>query len=70
MSGTSEKFLQRLFDFDKNSVTNEQLTRLDSILARDDCQPDVLERSSVLCYRLCLWLRAIVEYAKQRQQAH
>ena len=57
MSGSSDQFLQRLFDVDKDHITNKQLTQINSILARDDCQPAALLEISSLCHRLSLWLR-------------
>ncbi|CAF1060168.1 unnamed protein product [Rotaria sordida] len=70
MSGSKNGFLQRLFNVDKDNINNEQLERLKSILARNDCQPVELANISSLCSKLGLWLRTILEYATQRQQSN
>ncbi|CAF3786352.1 unnamed protein product [Rotaria sp. Silwood1] len=70
MSGNKNDFLQRLFNFDKDNINNEQIERLKSILARNDCQPAHLASISTLCSKLGLWLQAILEYATQRQQSN
>ena len=70
IGGNSDQFLQRLFDLDKDSISLEQLKRLDSILGRTDCQPGELANVSSLCHQLGLWLRAIVAHTTQRQQTH
>jgi len=70
MSVGREQFLDQLFYLDKDNINNKQIEKLKSILARDDCQPAELTRVSSLCSQLCLWLRAIVEYATHRQKVH
>ncbi len=70
MAGGRDAFLQRLFTVDKDNINDKQLEKLKSILARDDCQPSMLESTSILCSRLGVWLRAIVEYAIQHKQTH
>lgn len=67
MGGHRDAFLERLFNIDKNNITDKQMEKLESILARDDCQPAQLDKVSALCSKLGLWLRAIVEYTAQRQ---
>lgn len=69
MSGAKDQFLERLFQFDKNNINNKQLDKVNSILARDDCQPDQLAKLSIVCARLGSWLRAVVAYATQRQKS-
>ncbi len=60
-------FLDHLFQLNKDTISDKQLEKLKAILARDDCQPDHLASISSLCSKLCLWLRALVEYAAQQQ---
>jgi len=69
MAGGRDEFLEKLFKLDKDNISNKQLEKLKSILGRDDYQPAALASMSSLCSKLCLWLRAIVEYATQQQGA-
>lgn len=68
MSGSRDDFLQRIFTIDKDNINDEQLEKLKSILAQDDCQPAQLAKLSRLCSKLRLWLQAVVEYATERQK--
>jgi hypothetical protein len=67
-AGSKDEFLERLFKLDKDNINDKQLEKLNSILARDDCQPANLAKVSLLCSKLGLWLRAIVAYATQQRQ--
>ncbi len=69
MSGNRDQCFGRLFKVDKDHISSKQLEKLKSILARDDCEPTALANVSSFCSSLCLWLRAIVQYATQRQEA-
>jgi hypothetical protein len=69
MSGGKDAFLARLFTVDKDNISNKQLEKLKSILARDDCQPAELSKIAELSCKLSLWLRAIVQFATERQTA-
>ncbi|CAF1078048.1 unnamed protein product [Rotaria sp. Silwood1] len=52
ISGGKNDFLERLFNFDKTSINNHQLERLESILAQHECEPDALACISFLCSKL------------------
>lgn len=57
-----------LQDFDKDSVTEEKLTRLKSILARSECQPEQMRQASPACYDVYNWLKTLAEYSTLRHQ--
>jgi hypothetical protein len=65
MFRSRNEFLERLFTLDKDKINNEQLEKLKSILARDECHPANLAKVSLLCSKLGIWLRAIVAYTTQ-----
>ncbi len=66
MGGSQEDFIQKLLSFDKDRISDEQLTRLGVILSREECKPKMVAGTSQACHALYLWLQAILEYANQR----
>ncbi|CAF0804976.1 unnamed protein product [Adineta steineri] len=68
MAGDYAQFLKRLFDLDQDHISQEQITKLNSIFDQYECQPDELKNISQLYYTLSKWLRAILVYTKQQQQ--
>ncbi|UJR17561.1 hypothetical protein I4U23_004457 [Adineta vaga] len=64
----ADKFLQRLFDLDKDQINSEQIKKLNIILNQDECQPNELKRISSLCHELGTWLRAVLKYTTEKQQ--
>jgi dynein heavy chain len=64
----NDQFLHKLVGFDVNTVSEDQVSRLTSLLARDECQPDRVAQVSPACHSICLWLRAIVNCANLQRQ--
>jgi hypothetical protein len=62
------QFLNKLLCFDVSSITDDQLSRLTSIVARDECQPACVTNVSLACRCICLWLRAVLECANLQRQ--
>src|SRR5690348_2074954 len=60
-------FIKMFFDFDKDHIQDEQLTRLECYLARDDMQPERMTRFSRIGGHLLAWIRAMLNYGRMRQ---
>lgn len=57
------QLLTMLINYNKDQVTEEQLTRLTSILALPECEPERVRKCSLAGYELCLWLIAVAQYS-------
>jgi hypothetical protein len=67
---TDGPLIQRLHNFDRDQVTDEQLNRLNKVLRRDECQAKTIQQVSTGCYALYLWLQAINQYSTERRSIH
>lgn len=59
LAGNNTQLLSMLIAFDRENISDEQLTRLNAILAKEECQPDRVKKCSLAAYGLLQWLRAI-----------
>lgn len=69
MMGNRSQFIQALRNFDKDSVTDDQLIRLTEILSRDECSIQCVTNVSMACRQLCIWLRIIAQHAILHRQS-
>ncbi len=69
-NGQLDTFIQQLMSFNADGISDDQLARLASILSREECQPDRVARVSTVCSEICLWLRAVLDYANLRRQSN
>ena len=53
-----------LLTFDKDQIKDEQLTRLECYLARDEMQPERMTRYSFVAGDLLAWIRAVAKYTR------
>ena len=67
MAGGKNAFIELLVKLDKDNISDKQLAKVQSILARDDCEPSRLQSISPICAALGVWLRAVVAYATQNK---
>ncbi len=68
MNSRTNPFLQTLKNFDKDSITDDQLARLTTILSKDECQLERVAQASSACHDMCLWLQAMADFANLRRQ--
>ena len=66
LAGIDGPLVERLLKFDRDSITDEQLKRLNTILENDECQPKLILKASIGCYALFLWIKAMAEYATNK----
>ena len=62
------QLLSMMLNYDRNQMTDEQLTRLNAILAEESCQPERVRKCSLAAYGLSMWLRAVTQYAALTRQ--
>ncbi|UJR19366.1 hypothetical protein I4U23_022495 [Adineta vaga] len=63
----NDQFVSRLKQYDVDTITSDQLARLTTVLARDECQLQLVRSTSLACYSICLWLDRIVAYKRLQQ---
>ena len=56
------KFLQSLFDFDKDNVPQKIIDKVTVYTKREDFTPERITKASVAAAGLCKWVHAIVSY--------
>jgi len=56
------KFLQRLVEFDKDSISEAVMEKVKPYTARDDFTPENIKKASVAAAGLCKWVHAMVVY--------
>ena len=61
-------FLQRLKDFDKNSITKSQQEQLKKFYNHPDFVPRTIEKASQPCKCICVWVLALYEYTNVYRQ--
>jgi dynein heavy chain, axonemal len=60
-----KNFLQGLLEFDKDHIPEPVLRKIrDNFLGDPDFKPSRVEKASVAAKGLCLWVRALDQYAK------
>lgn len=57
-------FLERLQKYDRGNISEGTLRRLRSITSKPDFDPVFVGGKSLACKSLCLWCRAIDNYAR------
>lgn len=60
--------LSRLVQFDWQAVTEEQLARVEAIMADEELQPEALKRKSKAVASLATWVRGIVMTSRVHAQ--
>ena len=63
------EFLKNLLEYDKDSITTEQLTHAAPYMTRQDVQPDRMKKVSSAGYNLLTWARAMYLYGQSKHQA-
>ena len=57
-------FLKRLYDFNKDGVSEATVKKLKPYIDNPKFQPDLVAKVSKACRSICLWVRAIDLYVK------
>ena len=57
-----DKFKQELMDFDKDNIPKSAVTLVDPICDSEEFQKDTIEKVSVACKAMCLWVHAMRKY--------
>lgn len=57
-------FLKKLVEFDKEHISDKTLQKLKTYINHKDFEPAKVEKVSKVCKSMCLWVRAMDEYAK------
>lgn len=55
-------FLSSLMNFDKDSITEEMITKLKSYVENPLFQPDKIQKVSKACTSLCMWVHAMYKF--------
>eukprot|EP00397_Hematodinium_sp_SG-2012_P000066 GEMP01000066.1.p1 GENE.GEMP01000066.1~~GEMP01000066.1.p1 ORF type:complete len:3524 (+),score=879.37 GEMP01000066.1:529-10572(+) len=56
------KFLDDLFEFDKDNIPEENIKKITPYIEREDFDPSAIKRSSLACEAICMWTRAMYKY--------
>ena len=67
-NGDLNRFLTMLRSYNKDRISQQQVNRLQTILAREECEPERLRGCSQTCYDIFVWLKALVQYTTVRQK--
>ncbi|XP_022919976.1 dynein axonemal heavy chain 6 [Onthophagus taurus] len=57
-------FLKKLQEYDKNHMTEAMLKKIKPYIENKNFVPEIIEKVSKVCKSMCLWVRAIDQYAK------
>ncbi|KAK9722971.1 AAA+ lid domain [Popillia japonica] len=57
-------FLKKLQDYDKNHITEAMTRKLKPYIDNKDFVPEIVVNVSKVCKSMCMWVRAIDQYAK------
>lgn len=57
-------FLKKLQEYDKNHITDAMIRKLKPYIENKDFVPEVVVNVSKVCKSMCMWVRAIDQYAK------
>ena len=55
-------FMSRLLEFDKDNISPAQIRKLQKFAQDPEFVPDVIEKTSLACRSLCMWVHAINKY--------
>jgi len=58
------KFLDRIMDFNKDGINSKVLKKIESFTKESDFTPELMNKKSAAAGALCIWVRAIEDYAK------
>eukprot|EP01012_Entosiphon_sulcatum_P032728 TRINITY_DN4157_c0_g3_i1.p1 TRINITY_DN4157_c0_g3~~TRINITY_DN4157_c0_g3_i1.p1 ORF type:complete len:4135 (-),score=940.22 TRINITY_DN4157_c0_g3_i1:62-12466(-) len=58
------RFLDRLQNFDKDNIPEPLLKKLQKFIMDEEFHPELIRKTSTACMSLCMWVRAIDNYAK------
>lgn len=56
------KLLDDLLNYDKDSIGEETMKKIQPYIEREDFEPSQIRKSSVACEAMCLWVRAMCKY--------
>ena len=57
-------FLKRIIEFDKEAIAAKTLKKIENYTKDADFNPDYMNKKSAAAGALCIWVRAIEDYAK------
>lgn len=57
-------FVRSLMDYDARTITDEKIKNLKPYIDDPKFKPDVIEKVSFACRSICMWARAVNEFAK------
>jgi len=58
----ANKFLARLFNFDKDNIPDSVIKEIEPYMQNPDFEPKVIEKASKACTAVCMWVRAMHKY--------
>lgn len=61
---SDSSFLKKLVEFDKEHISDKTVAKLQTYVDHKDFSPEIIEKVSKVCKSMCLWVRAMVEFAK------
>ncbi|ESN99364.1 hypothetical protein HELRODRAFT_67097 [Helobdella robusta] len=59
-----QNFIKQLLNFDVDNISDRCLKKISSYCIQSDFQPEIVGRVSTAAKSLCMWVRAIEQYAK------
>ena len=65
----SANLLQRILNFDRNSITEDVFSILLQFHAKKQFNPKAVKRQSKFCALLCKWIRVIIDFTKAMKSA-
>ena len=57
-------FIKQLLNFDADNISDRCLKKITAYCIQSDFQPEIVGRVSIAAKSLCMWVRAIEQYAK------
>ena len=57
-----DRFLQSLYDYDKDNIPDAVIQKINPYVANPDYTPGNIEKVSHACTSICLWVRAMHKY--------
>lgn len=61
---SDSQFLKKLYDFNKDNISEATIKKLKVYIDNPKFTPKAVEKISIACTSICLWVRAIDGYAK------
>ncbi|KAG2485619.1 hypothetical protein HYH03_015682 [Edaphochlamys debaryana] len=56
------KFLENLFNYDKDNIPDHVIKKIESYIQREDFTPEAIAKVSKACMSICMWVRAMYVY--------